>query len=65
MISSNGVSFIVAHNHPSGDTEPSKDDIAVTMKLQQAANVFGIRLLNHLIIGDGSFLSMKEKKYME
>ncbi|MBM7839583.1 DNA repair protein RadC [Alkalihalobacillus xiaoxiensis] len=64
VILSNGVSFIVAHNHPSGDTEPSKEDIAVTKRLQQAADIFGIYLLDHLIIGDGSFLSMKEKRYM-
>ncbi|GAF21021.1 DNA repair protein RadC [Bacillus sp. JCM 19047] len=64
IILSNGVSFIVAHNHPSGNTEPSKEDLSVTKRLEQAADIFGIRFLDHLIIGDDSFLSLNDKGYM-
>lgn len=57
--SANAVIFI--HNHPSGDPAPSKDDITVTEKLRNAGDVIGITVLDHLIIGDGSYSSLKEK----
>ncbi|KAA9000403.1 JAB domain-containing protein [Paenibacillus spiritus] len=54
-------SIVCAHNHPSGDPAPSPEDIALTRRLFQAGEIVGIDLLDHLIIGDGSFVSLKEK----
>ncbi|MFQ6105661.1 MAG: RadC family protein, partial [Candidatus Hydrothermarchaeaceae archaeon] len=57
-------SVILAHNHPSGDPSPSKDDIALTKRLAKAGELLGILLLDHVIIGDGKFISMKERGLM-
>lgn len=59
-------SVILAHNHPSGDPTPSKEDIAVTRRLIEAARILGIRVLDHLIIGKPSptspgFISLREQ----
>lgn len=54
------VSVIVVHNHPSGDTSPSKEDIAVTTQLSQAGTLLGITLLDHIIIAGDTHLSLKE-----
>lgn len=53
-------SIIVAHNHPSGNPSPSKEDIQVTKRLKEAGEVVGIELLDHIIIGDGTYRSLKE-----
>ncbi|HLR64466.1 MAG TPA: DNA repair protein RadC, partial [Pseudogracilibacillus sp.] len=55
---------ICAHNHPSGDPTPSKEDIQVTRRLVEAGKIVGIELLDHLIIGSHSYVSLKEKGYM-
>lgn len=52
--------IIVAHNHPSGDPTPSKEDIEITKKLVETGNIMGITVLDHVIIGDGRHFSMKE-----
>lgn len=52
---------ILVHNHPSGDPSPSLEDIQVTRRLVEAGKILGIEVLDHLILGDGSFVSMKEK----
>lgn len=52
---------LLAHNHPSGDPTPSKEDLALTERLKQAGEIIGIPVLDHLIIGDGRFLSLKER----
>jgi DNA repair protein RadC len=54
---------IMVHNHPSGDPTPSDNDIAVTRRLKKAGEVLGIELLDHLIIGDGNHVSLKESGY--
>lgn len=54
-------SILVAHNHPSGDPSPSREDIEVTRRLLDVGKIMGIDLLDHLIIGDGKFYSLKEK----
>ena len=55
-------SIIVAHNHPSGDTTPSPEDIAVTKRLSDSGDLLGIELLDHVIIGgEIAFVSLKEK----
>ena len=53
--------IIVIHNHPSGDSKPSKEDISITKKLAKAGELLGIHLLDHLIFGDGEMTSLKEK----
>ena len=57
--------IIVAHNHPSGDPSPSRQDIEVTERLMKASDILGIRLLDHVIVGDGCYISMKTEGYME
>jgi DNA repair protein RadC len=57
-------SIIVAHNHPSGDPTPSREDIQVTKRLKEAGEILGIDCLDHLIIGAGRYISLKEKGYM-
>lgn len=54
-------SVIVAHNHPSGDPTPSAEDVAVTKRLISAGEILGIDLLDHIVIGDGIFASLKER----
>lgn len=60
----NAVNIIVMHNHPSGDPSPSREDIAVTERLRDAGRLIGIELLDHIIVGDGKFSSLKEKGYL-
>lgn len=59
-ILSNANTILVAHNHPSCDLSPSNDDINLTEQLKQTGDIIGIRLLDHLIVGDNSFYSFKE-----
>lgn len=63
-ILSNAASIIVGHNHPSGLTEPSKEDIEVTKRLVEAGKLMGIELLDHIIVGDNRYTSLKEKGYI-
>lgn len=57
-------SIIVAHNHPSGDPTPSQEDIQVTLRLREAGQILGIECLDHLIIGAGRYVSLKDKGYL-
>ncbi|OIO93714.1 MAG: hypothetical protein AUJ92_11780 [Armatimonadetes bacterium CG2_30_59_28] len=57
-------SVIFVHNHPSGDPTPSAEDLALTRQLTEAGKVIGIDVLDHVIIGDGTFCSMKERGYL-
>ena len=57
-------SVILAHNHPSGDPSPSKDDLDLTRRLVKAGEILGIEVLDHLIIVEDSFLSLKERGLM-
>ena len=63
-ILSNAASIMAFHNHPSGETTPSQQDIQLTNRLYEAGELLGIKLLDHLIIGDGTFTSLKEKGYL-
>jgi DNA repair protein RadC len=54
-------SIIVAHNHPSGDREPSAEDLAVTRRLVSACRAVGVRMLDHLIITDHGMTSLAER----
>ena len=57
-------SIICVHNHPSGDPTPSQEDIHVTRRLVDAGKMIGITILDHIIIGDRKFVSLKEKGYL-
>ncbi len=60
-ILANASAMIVAHNHPSGDPSPSRDDISVTQKLVDAGKLLEIKILDHVILGEGErFYSMRE-----
>lgn len=58
------VSVIFVHNHPSGDPNPSREDISITERLQKAGDTVGIKVLDHIIIGDGEYTSMLERGYL-
>ncbi|OSB14336.1 RadC family protein [Clostridium botulinum] len=60
-IKKNGASIIICHNHPSGDPTPSKEDINITLRLKECGRLIGIDLLDHIIIGENKYVSMKEK----
>jgi len=51
--------ILIAHNHPSGETQPSDDDIAVTKRLVEAGKILGIEIVDHVIVSQTSFLSLK------
>ncbi len=55
---------IVAHNHPSGDPEPSRDDVALTHRLKESATILGIRLLDHVVFGDDRYVSFKDRNLL-
>ncbi|EIJ79039.1 hypothetical protein PB1_15814 [Bacillus methanolicus PB1] len=57
-------SIICAHNHPSGDPTPSREDIEVTKRLAECGKIIGIDLLDHLVIGENKYVSLKEKGYL-
>ncbi|QPA30230.1 RadC family protein [Thermaerobacillus caldiproteolyticus] len=63
-IKRSAASIICAHNHPSGDPTPSREDLEVTKRLVECGRMIGIEVLDHLIIGDQKFISLKEKGYM-
>ena len=60
-INCRAAAVILAHNHPSGDPTPSPEDVALTRKLVEAGSLLDIPVLDHLILGDGKFISLKEK----
>ncbi len=60
-ISASAASIIFAHNHPSGDPEASEDDIELTKRLAKAGEIVGIEVLDHIIIGDKKYLSLKRE----
>lgn len=57
-------SIIVAHNHPSGETDPSNDDLSITRRLREAGELIGISLLDHVIVANGSWSSLKEEGHL-
>ena len=60
----NAAAVVLVHNHPSGDPAPSSDDIAVTRQIAQAGHIMEIPVLDHIIIGDGTFTSLCELGYV-
>lgn len=57
----NATNLIVIHNHPSGDPTPSPDDVVITRAILQAGELLDVKLLDHIIVGSGRFISMKER----
>ena len=55
---------IFVHNHPSGDPAPSQEDIDITRRLKEVGDVLGVRVLDHVIIGDGRYYSFSDKGMM-
>jgi DNA repair protein RadC len=60
-IKNSASSVILCHNHPSGEPTPSSEDIKITAKLHEAGKLLGIAVLDHVILGDGVFVSLKDK----
>lgn len=63
-ILANSAAIIACHNHPSGEPNPSLQDIELTKRLRDSGCLLGIDLLDHIILGNGNFISMKEKALM-
>ena len=57
----NAKNITICHNHPSGDPNPSKEDVNISLKIKEAGKIIGIDLLDHIIIGDNRFVSLKYK----
>ena len=60
----NAAAIICFHNHPSGDPEPSRDDIEITERLKNAGEILGIPVYDHIIVGDDRYVSLKERGVM-
>lgn len=60
----NAASLIVAHNHPSGDPAPSREDIEITKKLKEAGKMLDVDLLDHIIIGKGRYISLNKEGHL-
>lgn len=63
-IKRSSASIICAHNHPSGNPDPSPEDIAITSRLKETGEIIGIEVLDHLVFGDYTFVSLKERGLM-
>jgi DNA repair protein RadC len=63
-ILSNAASILVGQNHPSGKSAESREDVEVTRRLEEAGKILGIDLIDHIVIGDGEYVSLKEKGYI-
>lgn len=57
----NAPGIVLAHNHPSGDPSPTEDDVRMTTEAARAGHILGIELLDHVILGRGRFISLKER----
>lgn len=64
LLLSGAVSFIMVHNHPSGNPDPSKEDIDMTTKLKKISEMMGIQFLDHVIIGEKRFFSFNKEHIM-
>jgi DNA repair protein RadC len=60
-VKESAAAIILVHNHPTGDPAPSSEDIAITRRLREAGEIMGIKVLDHIIIGDGEFVSFVER----
>jgi len=60
----NAAAIICVHQHPSGDPSPSSEDLSITRRLKEAGEIMGIKVLDHIIIGDGQYLSFVERRLL-
>lgn len=60
-VKESAAAIILVHNHPTGDPAPSSEDIAITRRLKEAGEIMGIRVLDHIIVGDGEYVSFVER----
>lgn len=60
----NAVSIVLLHNHPSGDVTPSREDVLITKRVSDGGQLIGIELLDHIIIGNNCYISLREKGYI-
>lgn len=60
----NAVSIILLHNHPSGDPTPSNEDVLITKRIREAGMLIGIELLDHIVIGNNCYISLREKGFI-
>lgn len=63
-IRKSAASIIMVHNHPSGDPSPSSEDLSATGRIKEVGKIIGIELLDHIIIGDGKYISLREKNLL-
>jgi len=63
-VKESAAAIILVHNHPTGDPAPSSEDIAITRRLREAGDIMGIKVLDHIIVGDGEYLSFVERGLM-
>lgn len=59
---SNAAGIFLVHNHPSGDCKPSKEDMQITKRMKKAGEILGIPVIDHVVIGEGEFYSLKERE---
>jgi DNA repair protein RadC len=64
-LTTRATAIVLAHNHPSGDPEPSMQDLALTVQLAEAGRLLGIKVLDHLVLGDGAYVSLMERGLLE
>ncbi len=57
--------IVLAHNHPSGDSTPSSDDVVVTERLHTVSRTMGIPLLDHIIVSDSGYTSLRNEEYFD
>jgi len=62
-LAASAAAVVFVHNHPSGDTEASEDDVSLTRRLTEAGKIMGVEVLDHIIIGDGKHLSLKREGF--
>ena len=63
-VSAGAAAIVLAHNHPSGDPEPSEDDIRLTERLRRCGETLGIEVLDHLVLGQGCWVSLRERRIL-
>ena len=56
--------LVLAHNHPSGDPEPSEDDVRLTRRFARCGETLGIEVLDHLVLGNGRWVSLRERRIL-
>lgn len=64
-LTTRATAIVLAHNHPSGDPEPSAQDVSLTVQLVEAGRLLGIKVLDHLVLGDGAYVSLMERGFLE